>query len=222
MPSPIPGTTICNSSPTRAHINQQVGPDTGVREHLTTSTRFRTADLQQARSILAEEVSHLICLPLEHLWESYPLNANALANVKQHLAQKKLLSDDGKWNPTIRKERFAKKLHGVHEADTFNIFSRTFNGVVSSLADCGGLTPGCVERMVHAGSIKPQSDRTSSHRPDAFLLVHAKSPQKPTKDGFRWRDITCPFEYKFGNGDTIDVSHRESTVLQEVSSSFKE
>ena len=171
---------------------------------------FRTGELQQARSILAEEVPHLICLPLKHLWESYPVNDSHLANVKRQLARKGLLSDEGKWNPGVRKERFARP-SGVHESKLFNIFSRTFNAVLSSLADCDELASGCVEKMVHAGSIEPQSDRASSHRPDAFLLV--KTPPKPVGDRFRWRDITCPFEYKFANGSAVDVSQPESFVL---------
>ncbi|KAF9646538.1 hypothetical protein BDM02DRAFT_3270901 [Thelephora ganbajun] len=189
------------SNPAKEDATQQVGPDIGVREHHAASRPFRTADLQQARSILAEEVSHLICLPLEYLWESYPLDNADLPKVKQHLVQKNLLSNKGKWHPTIHKERFAKKSDGIREAELFSIFSRTFNAVLSSLADHEKPTSGCVERMVHAVSVEPQSAR---HQPDAFLLVDTGTSPKPTGHRFRWRDLTCPFEYKFGNGDAVD------------------
>jgi hypothetical protein len=199
-----------NSTPVKTNTTQQVGPDTRVHEHRTASRFFRTADLQQARSVLAEEVSHLTCLPLDHLWKSYPLDNIDIPNVNRHLVQESLLSNKGEWHDTIRKEQFAVRLGGAREAKLFEVFSRIFNEVRSSLKDSDKPTPGRVERMVHAGSVEPQSDRTGSHRPDAFLLVCPET--KSTGRRFQWRDLTCPFEYKFGNGDALDVSQHEPTA----------
>lgn len=66
--------------------------------------------------------------------------------------------------------------------------------------------------MVHAGRTAPKSDRISKHRPDAFLLMNSSLESNPQDapgakipDTVYWRDITCPFEYKFGDGDKEDV-----------------
>lgn len=206
--------TTPSSSPAKDDPTQQAGPDTGIHEHRTASRLFRTVDLQQARSILAEEVSHLICLPLERLWESYPVDNADLAKVKQHLLRENLLSGEGKWHHTIHKEHFARKLKGVHEVKLFSIFSRIFNEIISSLADSGDPASACVNRMVHARSVEPQSNRTSPHRPDAFLVAHTQTSPTPNGGRFRWRDLTCPFEYKFGDGGVIDV-RRQIAVLRE-------
>lgn len=66
--------------------------------------------------------------------------------------------------------------------------------------------------MVHAGRTASKSDRISKHRPDAFLLMNSSlgsgpqdAPGTEIPDTIHWRDITCPFEYKFGDGDKKDV-----------------
>ena len=69
--------------------------------------------------------------------------------------------------------------------------------------------------MVHAGSATPKSDRISTNRPDAFLLMKS-SPMNGSSEAsavdvrypVRWRDLTCPFEFEFGNGDGKDVRAR--------------
>jgi hypothetical protein len=188
--------------------SQEGGPDTGVHEHLTASKSFRTVDLQQARSIFADEVPHLICLPLDCLWGSWPVDASDLKRTKQSLVQQGLLSDEQAWSPTfIRRENFNSRTTGFCETRVFQVFLHIFNGIMSSLASGDKPMPGCVDRMVHAGSIEPKSDRQSSHRPDAFLIAHSETSPKPTESETRWRDVTCPFEYKFGNGDATDVCH---------------
>ncbi|KAF9783771.1 hypothetical protein BJ322DRAFT_1066999 [Thelephora terrestris] len=184
--------------------SQEGGPDTGVHEHLTASKSFRTVDLQQARSIFADEVPHLICLPLDCLWGSYPVDASNLKRTKQSLVQQGLLSDEQTWSPTvIRRENFNRRTTGSCETRVFQVFSHIFNGIMSSLASGDTTMSGCVERMVHAGPIEPKSDR-QTHRPDAFLIAHSETSPKPTERETRWRDVTCPFEYKFGNDNSTD------------------
>ena len=58
--------------------------------------------------------------------------------------------------------------------------------------------------MVHAGNFQPNSDMTSSSRPDAFLYVDQSATSEQKK--FKWIDLTCPMEYKFGKGNQTDVS----------------
>ncbi|KAF9783769.1 hypothetical protein BJ322DRAFT_1066990 [Thelephora terrestris] len=185
--------------------SQEGGPDTKVHEHLTVSKSFRAANLQQARSILADEVPYLLCLPLKEMWISYPVDESDLKKAKKSLIQQGLLSDEQKWSPTvIREENFNSRINGSNETRVFQVFSHIFNVIMSSLASGDKQMPGCVDRMVHAGSIEPKSDRQSSHRPDAFLIAHSQTSPKPTESEMRWRDVTCPFEYKFGNGDATD------------------
>ena len=185
---------------------QQSGPDTGVRESTTTSRTFRAAGLSQAREMVLREVTHLICLSTDHLWESYPLGDGVLMGVKQYLTGKHWLSEKGKWNKIdgkkITRKRFQVRSKGDGEVKTFAFFTGLFNVVLEHLRKNGHATS--VKKMVHAGFVEPDSTRTSSHRPDAFLHMATKSP--PAEGRFKWRELTCPFEYKFGRGDTIDVS----------------
>ena len=73
-------------------------------------------------------------------------------------------------------------------------------------------TRNSVRTMDHAGSTSPKSDRISTNCPDAFLLMNSSlansSSETPAADmrySMDWRDLACPLEYKFGNGDKMDV-----------------
>ena len=105
--------TTPGSSSAEVNLTQQAGPNTKIHGCRTAPKLFRAVDLEQARSILyAEGVSSLVCLPLESLWESLPLNNAILVKVniyKKHLIQGNLLSDEGKWHQTIRKEHFTRR-----------------------------------------------------------------------------------------------------------------
>ena len=63
--------------------------------------------------------------------------------------------------------------------------------------------------MINAGSASLKPGKISTNRPDAFLLMNssltagAQGPDTPYQ--VYWRDLTCPFEYEFGDGDEIDV-----------------
>ena len=72
-------------------------------------------------------------------------------------------------------------------------------------------TKNSVRTTVHAGS-SPKSERISTNCPDTFLLMNSNlaknSSETPAADvryPVHWRDLTCPFEYKFGNGGEMDV-----------------
>lgn len=62
-----------------------------------------------------------------------------------------------------------------------------------------------VKAMVHAGSFGLKSTRISTNRREAFLLLVCS-----TTGGLLWRELVCPFGYKFGDGDRADVSEPES------------
>ena len=185
---------------------QHPGPDTGVRESTLASRRFQAAGLSQARRMVIQEVTHLICLSMDHLWESYPLDDGIITGVKQHLVGMNFLSGDGKWSKTgkrkITRGQFEARSRGNSEATTFAFFAHLFNTVLEHIRQS---RPGTsVKRMVHAGYTEPDSTRISTNRPDAFLHMATKPPSASGR--FKWRDLTCPFEYKFRKGDTVDVS----------------
>jgi len=57
------------------------------------------------------------------------------------------------------------------------------------------------------------SDRNLSG-PGPFPAAFAQTSPKPARDKFCWRDLICPFEHKFGNGDIADVRQHKSTVVR--------
>jgi hypothetical protein len=70
-----------------------------------------------------------------------------------------------------------------------------------------------VQEMVNAGSTTLRSDRISTSKPDAYLLLKscrsgevALVPETNIPQCQYWRDVACPLEYKFGDGDKDDVS----------------
>ena len=58
--------------------------------------------------------------------------------------------------------------------------------------------------MIYPGSTELELSSIRCCRPDAFLQMPSMAP--PTLGDFKWRNMTCPFEYKFGNGDIVNVS----------------
>lgn len=200
---------------TRSDANQNAGADTGLvcakdahngvpdtwaRKSAVTMRLFRTAGLSQAHDILRGEVPYSTCLSPDHLWKSYSLDDRVLAKVKQHLTNDGWFSNAGSWY-FVNEEGFARQDKGDGEVKTFAVFSSIFNAVLDYFRTRGSVT----SVLVHVGSIEPKSTTTSSNRPDAFLQMNTRMPPTSTEGKFRWRDLTCPFEYKFGNGDTIDV-----------------
>ena len=188
------------TTPTGRKIVQQTG-DTRIRTSAFTTQRFRAASLSQARSILRDEVVYIINLPTTRLWESYQLKDDVLVEVRKCCREGGWLTEAGKWNgKKIKKERFLTRGVGGNESKTFEIFSTLFNLVQDRIRPREKTTFDTT--MVHAGSIGPKSTRVGSHRPDAFLMTS----ESPGLGKYRWRDLTCPFEYKFGNGCAVDVS----------------
>jgi len=182
------------------------GPDTGVGEISLSSRIFRAAGLSQARDMVHDQATHLICLPTDYLWESYSPNKGIVAEVKRSLIGKRWLSKEGEWNEfdgtKINKRGFVSWSEGDSEVEIFTFFSRLFNTVLECLRRSGHDTS--VEEMVHVFPTEPESVRSRGIRPDGFL--HMVTETTPTPGKFRWRDITCPFEYKDGYGDMFGVS----------------
>jgi len=153
-----------------------------------------------------DQVPYTVCLSTDYLWDSYSPNKDVVTEVKQYLVETLWLSKDGKWNEfggaKINEKRFATRRTDSSEDKTFKFFSRLFNTVLEYLRQSERGTP--VEEMVHAGYVEPESTRFSGNRPNAFLRMVTETPPTPGK--VRWRDLTCPFEYKFGDSNAVDVS----------------
>lgn len=166
---------------------------------------FHSAGLSQARGILAEGIPHLICPSTNHLWQSYPLEDRILAVVRGYLVECGWLSNRGRLMESrgeLKKARFHARHTGDSEEKTFAFFANLFNAVLNHIQRSRKQTS--IKGMIHAGSITPTSTIPSTHRPDAFLHVDTKTPLTPGKA--KWRNLTCPFEYKFGGGSALDVS----------------
>jgi len=175
---------------------------TGVCASAPPTRLLRTAGLSQARPILRYEDTYLISLPAEYLWESYQLDDQVLTNVKQHLITESWLTGDGGWDPTkVDRDKFDDS------DDLFDFFSRLFITVLGYLQRTGPKTS-LVKTMMHSVNVEPGSTGDNTYQPDAFLYM--TTDPAPMPDKFRWRDLTCPFEYKFDDGYPVNVSQPES------------
>ena len=196
--------SIDNSGTASSDPAQQTFPDTGVRGSNSMKI-FRTAGLSQAHHIFHED-TYLVCLPNDNLWQSYLPENHILPEVKSHLVKIHWLSGEGKWDSIdgekIDGKQFAVRSEDGNEGKPFMFFSRLFNVVLDFVRQCGCETP--IKTMVDTGFIGPGSTKVGTHRPDAFLHMATGVSLVPNK--FRWRDLASPFEYKFGDGNAVDVS----------------
>jgi len=182
-------------------------PDSLPREGKLANSGYRTSGLDAARRMVREDIDHVVLLPLEVLWK-IPL-AYDVDRIRQHITKQGWLLDD-RWNPQRISRTNLDSRSGLLEWDAFRPLADLFNEILT-------YPPAATVRkdvrcMVHAGWAAPKSDRISKHRPDAFLLMNSSLEVNPSDaseikipDTIHWRDITCPFEYKFGDGDKKDV-----------------
>lgn len=155
--------------------------------------------LSQADYILREEGTCLISLSTDNLWRAYPPDDATLRGVHQYLIQTHWLSEQGEFN----REQFADMDEEGSEVELSTFFSNIFNAVLEYLRQHGHET--LVRRMVHTDPTESESTGATSYRPDAFL--HLTTGASPTSGKFKWRDLTCPFEFKFGGDDAVDISN---------------
>lgn len=181
-------------------------PDTTVTAHRTATEDYRGAALSDARKIVLEDIGRVVITPDSYLWDIYPVPPEFKA-IKQRLTDEGWLTSDNKWNPErISREYLERRRKGSTEQDSFKPLADIFNTILSYKPSSSNILG-----MVNAGLHSLKSDRISTNRPDAYLVL--QPPQvKPSSNGTKipkqrlWRDVVCPFEYKFGDGDKDDVS----------------
>jgi len=176
--------------------------DIGVCANTYATSLFSAAGLSQARQLLRYEDTYLISLPTEYLWESYQLDDQVLTNVRQHLITESWLTENGGWDPAeVDRNQFDVS------GDAFDFFPRLFNAVLGYLQRTGSKTS-LVKTMMNSANVGPESTGDIIYQPDAFFHMTTDPTSMPDK--FRWRDLTCPFEYKFDDGHPVNVSQPES------------
>ena len=188
-------------------------PDTTIATHRTATEDYRAASLSNARKVVLEDIGHFVIAPDSYLWDLYPV-PHGFETIMQHLTEEGWLTSDSKWNPRrISREDLEQRKAGFMEQEAFEPLTRIFNVILSYKPSSSK-----VLGMVNAGSHPLKSDRISTNRPDAYLVL--QSPQaKPSTKGTEipkrrlWRDATCPFEYKFGDGDKGDVSRSPAPLM---------
>ena len=167
------------------------------------------ASLSDARKVVLEDIGHFVVPPDSYLWSLYPI-PHEFETIIQHLTEEGWLTSDQKWNPEIisRGDLEQRKV-GSMEQEAFEPLTRIFNAILSYKPSSSK-----VAGMVNAGSHPLKSDRISTNRPDAYLVLR-KTSDKGTKIAKRrfWRDATCPFEYKFGDGDKDDVCRSPALLI---------
>jgi hypothetical protein len=156
--------------------------------------------------MVREDIGHVVIAPDSYLWELYPVPHEFKA-IMQHLTEEGWLTNDHKWNPErISREYLEQRQKGFMEQEAFEPLTEIFNVILSYMPSSSK-----VLGMVNGGSHSLKSDRISTNRPDAYLVLQSSrvnSSAKGSKIPKRrlWRDAACPFEYKFGDGDKDDVS----------------
>lgn len=179
-------------------------PDTAIAAHRTATEDYRGASLSDARKIVREDIGRVVIAPDSYLWNLYPVPHEFKA-IRQHLTEEGWLTSDDKWNPErVSGEHLKQRRKGFTEQEAFEPLAKVFNTILLYKPSSSN-----VLGMVNAGSHSLKSDRISTNRPDAYLVL--RPPQvKPSAKGTKipkrqlWRDIACPFEYKFGDGDKND------------------
>ncbi|KAF9643095.1 hypothetical protein BDM02DRAFT_3132663 [Thelephora ganbajun] len=116
---------------------------------------------------------------------------------------------DGKWNPQKMSKACLDSWSGLSKSNTFRPLTDLFNDILAYPPATTSQKD--VRCMVHASWTAPKSDRISNHWPDAFLLMNSSlegnpsdTPGNRTSNPVHWRDVTCPFEYKFGDGNKVE------------------
>ena len=181
------------------------GPDTPLRSSRTTTEEYRARGRDNTRRIVREDVGHAIRLPIDYLWTHCAL-VHSLDDIRTYLTELGWLRD-GKWNP----EKVSKeKLDGQRdllEHVAFEPLADIFNQILAYSPTVAMEKD--VRTMIHTS---PKSDGISTNRPDAFLLMNSgiasslgDAPAAGAPHLVHWRDLTCPFEYEFGDGDKKDV-----------------
>jgi len=188
-------------------------PDTTIAAHRTATEDYRAASLSNARKVVLEDIGHFVVAPESYLWDLYPV-PHEFETIMQHLTEEGWLTSDRKWNPKrISRECLEQRKAGFMEQEVFEPLTRIFNAILSYKPSSSK-----VLGMVHAGSHPLKSDRISTNRPDAYLVLQS-TQVKPSTEGTKlpkrrlWRDATCPFEYKFGDGDKDDVSRSSGPLI---------
>ena len=183
-------------------------PDTPLRSSRTATEEYRAGGLGSARRIVREDIGHVIRLPIDYLWAHCTL-VHSLDDIRTHFSEQDWLRD-GKWYPEMVSKDNLDGQRDLLEYAAFKPLADIFNQILA-YSPTVAMEKG-VRTMIHAGSTSPKSDRISTNRPDAFLLMSSgvasslgDAPAAGTPYPVHWRDLTCPFEYKFGDGDKIDV-----------------
>ena len=183
-------------------------PDTAIATHRTATEDYREASLSNARKMVLEDIGRVVIVPNSYLWDIYPVTHD-FEGIRRHLTKEGWLTNEHKWNPgRISKEYLRQWRKGSTEQEAFKPLADIFNAILSyEPSESNSIVLG----MVNAGLHSLKSDRISTNRPDAYLVL--RPPQmKPSTEGAKiskqrlWRDVVCPFEYKFGDGDKDDVS----------------
>lgn len=188
-------------------------PDTTIAAHRTATEDYRAASLSNARKVVLEDIGHFVIAPDSYLWDLYPVPHNFEA-IMQYLTEEGWLTSDRDWDPKrISRADIEQRKVGFIEQEVFEPLAKIFNAVLSYKPSNSK-----VLGMVNAGSHPLKSDRISTNRPDAYLAPQslqanpsAKGPKVPKRR--LWRDATCPFEYKFGDGDKDDVSRSPTPLV---------
>lgn len=111
--------------------------------------------------------------PDSYLWDLYPV-PHTFGATRRHLTEKGWLTSDHKWNPQrIPREYFERRRKGFMEQEAYEPLTEIFNIILS----CNPSNSNVIG-MVNAGSHSLKSDRISTNRPDAYLVLQSSEVSK--------------------------------------------
>jgi hypothetical protein len=193
------------STPPRA--GPSTPTETPSRPRQYGSNRYLTGVLDEARSIVVEDLGDIPLFPVDSFIERVlpPAKEPLLEEVKALLVQRKHINNQKRW------DAFSKtpKQSGKSETNAFKTLPTVFKNIVTAVSRDSKARP----HFVYNPNDAPASERNNDTRPDGQLELTAKKSlgnrvgrlrSEDTKS--RWEDIVVPFEFKLDEKDFLDVS----------------
>ena len=191
-------------------------PDTVVRSHHVSDAPYRTGDLSAGRDAVLRDLASIPEVP----WDSFtqilppsPLGPAQAQRVLDALKTDGIAGNKG-WNMFTTDP--SKNLS--HEAEVFRPLDSLFDAIVTAckneLSSEDHLP--CPYKWTTIANCSPKSARTSTSKPDAWLVLASTPHAQHVKDqnSYYWEDCCLSAQFKKGisSNDTNDVRARTDTI----------
>ncbi|KAF9241208.1 hypothetical protein BU15DRAFT_45238 [Melanogaster broomeanus] len=199
-PSPSP------SPPTVA-----TAPDTIPRPRQTSAHPYRTGDLTYGRDAVLRDLQSIYTVDHSYFKKAIlpPLSeAIKIESIKSSLTASKKVTPAGRWAAFD----VDPKVDGNNEDTVFGRLISVFQDIVNEARISIQCDP--TLEMLNKPSVAPQSPRTNSSRPDAYLRMVNKKSVSLSSDTKKdsWDDIAVSFEFKKGASEADRIDNERKII----------